>query len=484
MRLRSFRLVPALVAVLLLLVPALAAAQDVSPTDVAVNSAFVFIAAVLVLFMQAGFAMLEVGLSRMKNAGAVMGKILINVSIAFLMFWAIGFSIGFGTGNDFIGSSGWFLDNSNPAVDYASLAYSATNFEVTYFFQVVFCAVSLAIVFGAMLDRTKFIAYILFAIAFAGVIYPIVAHWTWGGGWLLQDGFQDFAGSSIVHLQGALAALAGALLLGPRIGKFRDGKAVPIPGHSIPLMVLGVIILWVGWMGFNPGSFLNAVGLNFADVAVNTNLAAAAGVIGATVGSLIMFKTLDVSQMGNGAIAGLVAITAPCAFVDPWAAVVIGLFAGLIVPPLVVAVDKIKIDDPVGALPVHGMAGIWGTLACGLFATEERATALAVGEGGLFYSGSASQLWVQFYGVAATIGFTFTASFIVFAAIKYTVGLRVSEEEELRGLDISEHGMFGYPERFIEVPGAEPEDLPHTPAPAPAGTATATDPATDPATAS
>jgi ammonium transporter, Amt family len=485
MRLRSFRLVPALVAVLLLLVPALAVAQDeVTPTDIAVNTTFVFIAAVLVLFMQAGFAMLEVGLSRMKNAGAVMGKILINVSIAFLMFWAVGFSLAFGTGNSFVGSSGWFLNNGNPGADYASLAYSATNFEVTYFFQVVFCAVSLAIVFGAMLDRTKFIGYILFAIAFAGVIYPIVAHWTWGGGWLLERGFQDFAGSSIVHLQGALAALAGAIVLGPRIGKFRDGKAVPIPGHSMPLMILGVIILWVGWMGFNPGSFLNAIGVNFADVAVNTNLAAAAGVIGATIGSMIMFRTLDVSQMGNGAIAGLVAITAPCAFVDPWAAVMIGLFAGIIVPPLVVAVDKIKIDDPVGALPVHGMAGIWGTLACGLFATEERATALAVGEGGLFYTGSGSQLWVQFYGVLATIGFTFTASAIVFLAIKYTVGLRVSEEEELRGLDISEHGMFGYPERFIDVPGAEPEDLPHVPMPAPAGTATAGDPTTDPATAS
>ncbi len=478
MRLRSFRLVPALVAVLLLLVPALAAAQDVSDADIALNSTFIFFAAVLVLFMQAGFAMLEVGLSRMKNAGAVMGKILINVSIAFLMFWAVGFSLAFGTGNDFLGSSGWFLDNSNPAVDYASLAYSATNFEITYFFQVVFCAVSLAIVFGAMLDRTKFIGYIIFAIAFTGVIYPIVAHWTWGGGWLLQDGFQDFAGSSIVHLQGALAALAGAIVLGPRIGKFRDGKAVPIPGHSMPLMILGVIILWVGWMGFNPGSFLNAIGVNFADVAVNTNLAAAAGVIGATVGSLIMFKTLDVSQMGNGAIAGLVAITAPCAFVDPWAAIVIGAFAGIIVPPLVVAVNKIKIDDPVGALPVHGMAGIWGTLACGLFATEGRATALAVGEGGLFYTGSASQLWVQFYGVLATIGFTFTASLIVFMAIKHTVGLRVSEDEELRGLDISEHGMFGYPERFIDVPGAEPEDNPAAPAPAPAGAATASDPAT------
>lgn len=479
MRLRPYRLVPALAAVMLLLVPALAVAQDeVTDQDIAINSVFILVAAVLVLFMQAGFAMLEVGLSRMKNAGAVMGKILINLSVTFVMFWAVGFALAFGTGNDFVGSSGWFMDNGNPGSDFASLAYSNTNFEVTFFFQVVFCAVSLAIVFGAMLDRTKFIGYILFAIVFTGVIYPTVAHWTWGGGWLLQDGFQDFAGSSIVHLQGALAAAAGAIVLGPRIGKFRDGKSVPIPGHSMPLMILGVIILWVGWMGFNPGSFLNAIGVNFADVAVNTNLAAAAGVIGATIGSVLLFKTLDVSQMGNGALAGLVAITAPCAFVDPWAAVVIGLFAGIIVPPLVLGFEKLKVDDPVGALPVHGMAGIWGTLAAGLFATQERATSLAVGEGGLLTEGNAHQLWVQFYGVAATIGFTFTASLIVFLAIKYTVGLRVSEEEELRGLDISEHGMFGYPERFIDVPGAESEDVPPHTVPAPAGTTTATSPAT------
>ena len=479
MRLRSFRLVPVLAALMLLLIPALAAAQDVSDSDIAINTLLVFFAAVLVLFMQAGFAMLEVGLSRMKNAGAVMGKILINLAISFLMFWAIGFSFAFGTGNDFIGSSGWFMNNNDTATDFASLAYSATNFEVTFFFQVVFCAVSLAIVFGAMLDRTKFIGYILFAVVFTGFIYPTVAHWTWGGGWLLQDGFQDFAGSSIVHLQGALAATAGALVLGPRIGKFRNGKSVPIPGHSMPLMILGVIILWVGWMGFNPGSFLNAVGYNFADVAVNTNLAAAAGIIGATIASVLMFKTLDVSQMGNGALAGLVAITAPCAFVDPWAAVVIGLIAGLIVPPLVLGIEKLKIDDPVGALPVHGVAGIWGTLACGLFATADRATALAVGEGGLLTEGNASQLWVQFYGVAATVGFTFTLSLLAFLAIKYTVGLRVSEEDELRGLDISEHGMFGYPERFIDVVGAESEDLPSHAAPAPAGAAsTASNPAT------
>ncbi len=479
MRLRPFRLVPVLAAVMLLLVPAFAVAQD-APTDsdIAVNTLLVFIGATLVLFMQAGFAMLEVGLSRMKNAGAVMGKILINLSISFLMFWAVGFAFAFGTGNDFIGSSGWFMDNGNPGADYASLAYSQTNFEVTFFFQCVFCAVSLAIVFGAMLDRTKFIGYIIFAICFTGFIYPTVAHWTWGGGWLLQDGFQDFAGSSIVHLQGALAAAAGAIVLGPRIGKFRDGKSVPIPGHSIPLMILGVLILWVGWMGFNPASFLNAIGYNFADVAVNTNLAAAAGVIGATISALLLFKTLDVSQMGNGALAGLVAITAPCAFVEPWAAVVIGVLAGLIVPPLVLFFEKIKIDDPVGALPVHGMAGIWGTLACGLFADETRAASLGVGEGGLLVGGGGHQLWVQFYGIVATIAFTFTLSLIVFLAIKFTIGLRVSEEDELRGLDISEHGMFGYPERFIDVPGAESEDISPSGPPAATGTATATNPAT------
>jgi ammonium transporter, Amt family len=476
MRRRSLRLVPLWALLLLVAAPALASAADATPTDIAVDSVWVVITAVLVLFMQAGFAMLEIGLSRMKNAGAVAGKIVINLSIAFLMFWAIGFSIGFGNGNDFWGTSGWFMDVSNYKETFSSLAFSNTPLQAQYFFQVVFCAVSLAIVFGTMLDRTRFHAYVIFGIVFTGVIYPIVAHWTWGGGWLLKDGYQDFAGSSIVHLQGALAALAGTLLLGPRIGKFRDKKAVPIPGHSIPLAILGVLILWVGWMGFNPGSFLNAVGVNFADVAVNTNLAAAAGVVGATIGSLLMFKTLDVSQMGNGAIAALVAITAPCAFVDPWAAVVIGVVAGIIVPPLVVAIDKIRVDDPIGALPVHGIAGIWGTLAAGLFATQERATSLAVGQGGLFTEGNGHQLWVQFYGVAATVGFTFTASFIVFAAIKYTVGLRVSEEHELQGLDISEHGMYGYPERFIDVPGATPEEIPvgHVPAPAGATTRPAT----------
>jgi Amt family ammonium transporter len=461
MRSRLLRRLAPLGLVALLVSPAAAFAADAPSTEdltLSINQIWVVLAAILVLFMQAGFAMLEIGLSRMKNAGAVAGKIIINLAISFLMFWAVGFSFAFASGNGFAGSGGWFLDLSNFKEQFASLAYSDTPLQAQFFFQVVFVAVSLAIVFGAMLDRTKFAAYIIFGVAFTGFIYPVVAHWTWGGGWLAQDGFLDFAGSSIVHLQGALAALAGAILLGPRIGKFRNGKAVPIPGHSIPLAMLGVLILWVGWMGFNPGSTLNAVANNFADIAVNTNLGAAAGVIGATIGALLMFKTLDVSQMGNGAIAGLVAITAPCAFVDPWAAVIIGLIAGLIVPPLVVLVDKMKVDDPIGCLPVHGVAGIWGTLAIGLFATAERTTGLGLGKSeGLLVGGSGEQLWVQFYGIAATIGFTLTASFLVFLAIKYTVGLRVSEAEELAGLDISEHGMFGYPERFIEVPGAEPE---------------------------
>jgi Amt family ammonium transporter len=477
MRFRAYRLVPAFAAFLLLLVPALAAAQDdVDPIEqipslvTAVDQIWIVLGAVLVLFMQGGFAMLEVGLSRMKNAGAVMGKIFINMSVALLVFWATGFALAFGSGNDFSGTTGFFLPNDNAIEDYT---LSGIPIEGLFLFQAAFAAVSLAIVFGSMLDRTKFIAYIVFGIVYVGLIYPIVAHWTWGGGWLFADGFLDFAGSSIVHLQGALAAFVGAIIIGPRIGKFRNGKAVPIPGHSIPLALLGVLILFLGWAGFNGGSTLAALDQNFGDIITNTYLAASAGVIGATVGSLIMFKTLDVSQMGNGMIAALVGITAPCAFVDAWAAVIIGLVAGLIVPPLVVAVEKIRIDDPIGAIPVHGIAGIWGTLAIGLFAVADRTG----GVDGLFYGGGGEQLWIQFYGVMATIGFTGVATAVLFLLIKYTVGLRVTEEQEMRGLDISEHGMYGYPERFIEVPGAAPEGHSVAPSAAPAGAAT-TNPAT------
>lgn len=478
MSLRRLRLAPVLAGLLLMLVPAIASAQEavtaeqVESISIGINSTWIILAAILVLFMQAGFAMLEVGLSRMKNAGAVMGKILVNLSVSFLMFWAVGFAIGFGDGNGFMGYTGWFLEGGIESYGNA-FGGLALDFESLFFFQAVFVAVSLAIVFGTMLDRTKFPAYIAFGVIYVGLIYPIVAHWTWGGGWLLEDGFLDYAGSSIVHLQGALAALAGTLVLGPRLGKFRNGKSVPIPGHSIPLMILGVIILWVGWMGFNSGSGLSAVGVNFSDVAVNTNLAAAAGVLGATLAALVAMKTLDVSQMGNGAIAGLVAITASCAFVDAWGAVIIGFVGGFMVPFIVLAVDKMKIDDPVGALPAHGVAGIWGTLSIGLLATEARA-----GADGLLLGGNAEQLWVQTYGVGVTVAFTLLACLAAFYLIKVTIGLRVSEEMELRGLDISEHGMFGYPERFIEVPGAESGDtLSSTPASPSTGPAASTSPA-------
>lgn len=480
METRPLRLA-ALALIALLAVPALALGQDegagvaeqIDSLIIATDSMWVVVAAVLVLFMQAGFGMLEVGLSRMKNAGAVMAKIFINLGIAMIMFWSIGFAIAFGGDGSFMGTAGWFL-----STDDVFPAYSGgIPIQADFLFQSVFVAVSLAIVFGSMLDRVKTAGYIIFGVVYAGLIYPIVAHWTWGGGWLGQDGFLDFAGSSIVHLQGALAALAGAIILGPRIGKFRNGKAVPIPGHSMPLALLGALILLVGWQGFNGGSTLAAVGANFADVIVNTNLAAGAGALGAAVGSLIMFKTLDVSQIGNGLIAALVAITAPCAFVDPWAAVLIGAVAGLSVPPLVIGIEKLKLDDPIGAVPVHGISGIWGTIAIGFFAVPGRVDAAGLGgDAGLFYGAGAGQLWVQVYGVLATVGFTFAASFALFMLIKYTVGLRVTEEQELRGLDISEHGMFGYPERFIDVPGAEPDAVPARPAPAAPSGATVSTP--------
>lgn len=476
MRSRALRLAPLWAALLLLAMPFLAFAQDSpAPTvdslqsDVtslvsAVDSVWVAVAAAFVLLMQAGFGLLEVGLSRMKNAGAVMAKILINLSVGILMFWATGFALGFGAGNDFWGTAGWFFSSTGFA-QAGDTVYSASTASITslFFFQAMFCCVSLAIVFGSMLDRTKFIGYVIFGICFTGFIYPVVAHWTWGGGWLYKDGFLDYAGSSIVHLQGALGATVGAIILGPRLGKFRNGKPIPIPGHSIPLAITGVIVLWFGWMGFNGGSSLLAKGVDFADVLVNTNLAAAGGVVGATVMSLLLFKTLDVSQMGNGAIGGLVAITAPCAFVDYWAGIVIGLVAGLLIPLIVVGVEKLKIDDPLGALAAHGVSGIWGTLAIGLFGTAQRMDPVIVNlvgldsREGLFMGGGLSQLWVQFYGIMATVGFTGALCAAVFLAIRFTVGLRVSEEHEAAGLDISEHGMFGYPEQFIEVFGAQPE---------------------------
>ena len=306
-----------------------------------------------------------------------------------------------------------------------------------------------------MLDRTKFGVYIVFAIVFAALIYPLVGHWIWGGGFLAQRGMQDFAGSTVVHLCGASAALAGTLMLGARIGKFdAKGKPHPIPGHSMPLAVLGVLILWFGWFGFNPGSTLGAVGARFADIAVTTNLAASAGVLGAIIAGFVLQRTIDIGFAGNGAIAGLVAITAPCAYVEDWAACVIGLVAGVLMVLTVVAIDRIRVDDPIGAIAGHGMGGIWGTLSCGLFTTPALASANGVGKAGLFYGGGVHQLGVQALGIAVVAAFVFASSMAVFYLCKRTIGLRVSAQQELEGLDIHEHGMWGYPEQFLPGYGA------------------------------
>jgi ammonium transporter, Amt family len=338
-------------------------------------------------------------------------------------------------------------------------------------------------VWGSTLERIKYSAYVIYAIVFAAIIYPIGSHWVFGGGWLqngetplLPTGMQDFAGSTAVHLIGATGALAALLLLGPRKGKYGpDGKPRAIPGHSMPLVGLGVIILFFGWFGFNPGSTLNITDTRLADVAVVTLLGAAGGVIGAFVATQIKQRTIDIGMVANGMIAGLVAITAPSGYVEVWAGPIIGFVAGLIVVFGVIWIDK-RIDDPIGATSAHGLAGIWGTLACGLFTAPRLAEYNAFGnpEGGLFYSGSFEQLIAQAVGVLVAFTFVFTLSYVTFAVIKATIGLRVSEEEEEAGLDIVEHGMYGYPEQFIpqsEI-GAGLSGTPAT-APAPRG-ATAT----------
>ncbi len=425
----------------------------------AASTIWVVIAAVLVMFMQAGFAFLEAGLTRMKNVGHIAAKNVLVLAIASIVYYLVGFGIAFGDGgNGLVGGSG-FLPSVDELLTIGQAPFSwfsAIPAAAGYMFEVVFAAVSLAIVWGAMAERTKLWVYFAFGAIFT-LIYSVVSHWVWSpDGWLFSKGMQDFAGSTVVHYQGALAGLAGALLLGPRIGKYVDGKPQPIPGHNMAFTTLGVIILWFGWFGFNPGSTLSVdfggVGF-FAYVALNTNLAAAAGVFGAVLTSWIVIKKPDLSMMLNGAIAALVAITAACAFVAPWAAILIGFVAGVIVVLGSLLVERVGIDDPVGALAAHGMSGMWGTLALGFLTVPDLAKNVATGSGGLFYGGGFHQLGVQALGLLAVGAFTFTASFVVLWLMKVTVGIRTDPEDESLGLDVSEHGMWGYPEFYIPVPG-------------------------------
>ena len=425
----------------------------------AASTVWVLMAAVLVMFMQAGFAFLEAGLTRMKNVGHIAAKNVLVLAIASIVYYVVGFGIAFGDGgNGLVGGSG-FLPTVDELLTIGEAPFSwfgAIPAAAGYMFEVVFAAVSLAIVWGAMAERTRLWVYFAFGAIFT-LIYSVASHWVWSpDGWLFSKGMQDFAGSTVVHYQGALAGLAGALLLGPRIGKYVDGKPQPIPGHNMAFTTLGVVILWFGWFGFNPGSTLSVdfggVGF-FAYVALNTNLAAAAGVFGAVVTSWIVIKKPDLSMMLNGAVAALVAITAACAFVAPWAAILIGFVAGVIVVLGSLLVEKIGIDDPVGALAAHGMSGMWGTLALGFLTVPKLAENLETGKGGLLYGGGFHQLGIQVLGLLAVGAFTFTASFLVLWLMKVTVGIRTEPEVETLGLDVSEHGMWGYPEFYIPVPG-------------------------------
>jgi Amt family ammonium transporter len=441
-----------------LALPGAALAQDEPSITTVVdelNTTWILVAAVLVMFMQAGFAFLEIGFSRGKNAGMGIAKILANFSIASIAWWACGFALAFGGAGAIVGDSGFFFSTGS-TISAGSLVEGEIGGSTAAFmlFQFMFCAVSLAIVWGTTLERIKFGAYVIYAIVFAAVIYPLGAHWIFGGGFLSEigNGVQDFAGSTVVHLVGATGALAALLLLGPRRGKYGpDGKPRAIPGHSMPLVGLGVLILWLGWFGFNGGSTLGTSGNRFAEVMLVTQLGAAAGVIGASLVSYLKFRALDVGMAGNGAIAGLVGITAPSGYVEFWAAPIIGLVAGVLVVYAVLAIER-KLDDPVGALSAHGLAGVWGTLSCGIFTSERLADLNGIGVPGLWYSGSFEQLLVQAVGVLAAFVTVFALSFATFWAIKKTFGLRVSDEAEEAGLDISEHGMYGYPEQFIPQP--------------------------------
>lgn len=412
----------------------------------ALDTVWTLIAAFLVFFMQAGFAMVETGFTRAKNACNIIMKNLMDFAIGSIAFWAVGFGIMFGTSKfGLFGTDGFFLSAGDPSTPEGlwKIAY--------WMFQVVFAATAATIVSGAMAERTKFVAYIAYSAIISLIIYPVVGHWIWGGGWLSKLGMIDFAGSTVVHSVGGWSALIGAIMLGPRLGKYafdeRNKKVSrAIPGHNIPLAALGVFILWFGWFGFNPGSTTSGTNLSIATIAVTTNLAAAAGAILAMVTSWVRFNKPDASMSLNGALAGLVAITAPCALVSPSSAIIIGAIAGILVVLSVEFFDKVlHIDDPVGAISVHGVCGVFGTLCVGLFAEARYSASAGLGEiSGLFFGGGARLLGIQALGALSVFVWIVITVSIMFFVIKKTIGLRVSREEELRGLDIDEHGMEAY----------------------------------------
>lgn len=430
----------------LAITPSSVFAQDGPSTQDYLNNIWVFIAGILVFFMQAGFALVEAGLTRAKNVVNIFAKNMADAIVGISAWFACGYAFAFGGGGRWIGSSAFFLADQ----DLATIPEGGLSIATTFFFQAVFAATAVTIASGAMAERTKFSAYLVFSMIMCAFIYPVVVHWTWGGGFIAEQvnfgdalSYSDFAGSGIVHMTGGIAALMGAMALGPRIGKYGpDGTPRAIPGHNIPFAIVGVFILWVGWFGFNPGSELLADEFVIT-VAVNTMLAAVAGGLFCTITIWWKSGKPDLAMIGNGVLAGLVAITAPCGAVDAWAAFVIGGAAGVLVVFAVFFFDQIKIDDPVGAISVHGVCGAWGVLSIGLFAKYDDAF-LGRQNAGLFYGDNGSQLLTQAAMIIVIAVWVAATTGALFYVIKKTIGLRVSAEEEIEGLDVLEHGLAGY----------------------------------------
>lgn len=451
----------------------LAAAQQMQrDLKVMIDTLWVVVTGCLVFFMNAGFAMLEAGFCRSKNAANLLAKNLIVFALTTVAFWSVGFGLMFGFGGDWnnpaaldnglIGLHGFFLngvDNSPETGQsyrgvYQALSWAGISIQAKFFFQLVFAGTAATIVSGAVAERIKFFAFVLFSIFLTSLVYPTVGHWIWGGGWLYKQGFWDFAGSTVVHSVGGWAALIGAILLGPRIGKYKDGESLALPGHNLALSTLGCFILWLGWFGFNPGSTLALDPSAITHILLVTNLAAATGGIAAMVTAWLYFGKPDLSVMINGILGGLVSITASCRFVNMGSAAFIGLMAGILIIIAVDALDRLNIDDPVGAVSVHLVCGIWGTTAVGLFAvgaqTESSFHFAPYLEGprqGLFVGGGlegVNQLLIQLLGIATVGLFTVVASWLIWSLLKIFIGLRVTRESELRGLDLSEHGLQAY----------------------------------------
>ena len=415
-------------------------------TTMIIDTLWVFLAAILVFFMNLGFASVEAGFARAKNTVNILSKNFIVFAVSAIGFLLLGWGLMFGGDNPFVGTQNLFILGSSDLSFYDQTLTSNFPFWGKFFFQLVFCGTAATIVSGAVAERIKYISFILFSFVLTLVIYPIVGHWVWGGGWLADLGFQDFAGDTVVHSVGGWAALSGAMILGPRIGKYgKDGKVKAIPGHNMSLAVIGLFVLWLGWCGFNPGSTMSfQTPSDVMHILVTTNLSAVAAVLTSTITSWIFIGKPDLGMTINGCLAGLVGITAGCAYVSIEISLLIGAIAGVLVVFAVSFFDRIKIDDPVGATSVHLVCGVFGTLCVGLFA-QEGVTTLST-KNGLFFGGGFSLLGVEVLGILAVGAFVFVTSSVVWLVLKKTVGIRVSREEEIAGLDIGEHGNVAYPD--------------------------------------